>query len=36
VRLSEDELNGIEEMVTKARLADLVAKSKGRAKKEGE
>jgi predicted transcriptional regulator len=33
-RLSEDELNRIEEMVTKARLADLVAKSKGKAKKE--
>ena len=33
-RLSEDELNRIEEMVTKARLADLVAKSKGKTKKE--
>src|ERR687898_2205400 len=34
-RLSEDELNRIGEMVTKARLADLVAKSKVK-KKEGE
>ena len=34
-RLSEGELDRIEEMVTKARLADLVAKSKGK-KKEGE
>jgi hypothetical protein len=36
-RLSEDELNRIEEMVTKARLADLVAKSKGKKReREGE
>jgi hypothetical protein len=33
-RLTEDELNRIGEMVTKARLADLVAKSKGKTKKE--
>ena len=36
-RLTEEELNRIGEMVTKARLADLVAKSKGKTtKKEGE
>ena len=35
-RLTEDELNRIEEMVTKARLADLVAKWKGKTKKEKE
>ena len=35
-RLTEDELNRIGEMVTKARLADLVAKSKGKSKKDGE